>query len=239
MDKGEGITNPVELLVNDMTEPCCRAWGVEVRKDDRPCMYLQHLLTPEECLQLLETYGPQHDTESSSLEPGSRSQFSKSDEELSIKLWERIKHLFPTDLDGGEVIGLRKEWNHARYFPGQSVFAHMDQRQTSEEHRKDPCIASRMTLNVYLDEAYEGGEFVFVTGVRNDGSWERSHTVLHPKAGDAVLFYQGVPEFSHAVPPLKSGIKTIMRSDVMYRFTNEEEADVGGLRVTGGRKIRE
>lgn len=42
----------------------------------------------------------------------------------------------------------------ARYFPGQSVFAHMDQRQTSAEHRAEPCIASRMSLTIYLDEGY-------------------------------------------------------------------------------------
>lgn len=112
----------------------------------------------------------------------------------------------------------------------------MDQRQTSAEHRNDPCVASRVTLNIYLDDQYEGGEFVFVTGVRNDGTWDRSHITLHPKAGDAVLFYQGVPEFSHAVPVLKSGTKTIIRSDVMYRFKTEQEADVGGRNVVGGRK---
>jgi hypothetical protein len=52
-----------------------------------------------------------------------------------------------------------------------------------------------------------------------------------------VLFYQAVPEFSHAVPVLISGIKTIMRSDVMYRFASEAEADVGGVAVVGGSRM--
>ena len=101
----------------------------------------------------------------------------------------------------------------------------MDQRQTSAEHRKDPTVASRITVNIYLDRepyaivqlpsavvspgGYTGGEFEFVTGVRDDGSWETTHTRLNPEAGDAVCFYQAVPEFSHAVPALKTGTKTI------------------------------
>jgi len=212
-----------------MSKRCCDAWGVNERAD-RPCLYLHNLLTKEECIHILSTTGSRHDASPQSLEPGSRSQFSETNTGLSDKLWARIKDFLPP-LDGGTCLGLRAEWNHARYFPGQSVFPHMDQRQTSQEHRSDPCIASRITLNIYLDEDYEGGEFVFVRGVNDDGTWEFSHTTLHPKAGDAVLFYQGVPEFSHAVPPLKKGTKTILRSDVLYQFPSVAEADVGGQRI--------
>jgi len=225
------------MIVQNMSPGCCNAWGVEVRQD-RPCLYIQNLLTQEECQNILQTVCVSHDNNPRSLEVGERSEFSRQDKELSLKLYQRIKEYTPKQLDGGECIGLRSEWHHARYFPGQSVFAHMDQRQTSEEHRNFPSIASRMTVNIYLDEGYDGGEFVFVHGVRDDGTWETSHTIIHPKAGDAVLFYQGVPEFSHAVPKLLKGRKTIMRSDVMYRFNSEEEADVGGLMVVGGSMVR-
>jgi len=49
--------------------------------------------------------------------------------------------------------------------------------------------------------------------------------------GDAVLFYQSVDEFAHAVLPLQSGTKTIMRSDVLYQFDTIKDADIGGERV--------
>jgi len=61
--------------------------------------------------------------------------------------------------------------------------------------------------------------------------------VLIPGPGDAVLFYQAIPEFSHAVPALKTGIKTIMRSDVLYKFSSAEIADLGGKNLQGGKKI--
>jgi len=221
--------------VKDMAPICCEKWGVEVRKD-RPCLYFQGLLLPEECVSILSTLGLKHDISPTGFESGVRSQFSYPDPDLSKKIYSRISPFLPSHLDGGDAIGLRIEWNHARYFPGQSVFAHMDQRQSSIESSNDPCIASRMSLNVYLDNDYTGGEFIFVSGTRDDGTWEHSHTVLHPKAGDAVIFYQAVPEFSHSVPSLKSGTKTIMRSDVMYRFSSKEQADVGGRLVEGGRK---
>ena len=49
-----------------------------------------------------------------------------------------------------------------------------------------------------------------------------------PKAGDAVLFYQGIMEFAHAIDELRTGTKHILRSDVLYKFASENEADVGG-----------
>ena len=90
----------------------------------------------------------------------------------------------------------------------------MDQRQTSQVE---------LLFNVYLDEGYESGDV--------------EHTILHPAAGDAVLFYQAVHRILPCSGCLKSGIKNMMRSDVMYRFASEAEADVGGLAVVGGSKM--
>lgn len=95
-----------QLVIKDMREPCCVAWGVEARPD-RPCMYLQHLLSADECTQLLEKYGSKHATEPESLEGGARSEFSHPDEDLCSLLWARIKDYLPQTLDGGECIGLR------------------------------------------------------------------------------------------------------------------------------------
>jgi hypothetical protein len=229
------VDKKATFTVEDMAERCCKAWKVEKRAD-RPCLYFHGLLSKDECKELLQGVCKKHEIKARSTEVGERSEFKHDDEKLSKLLWDRIRSQLPEKLDGGTAIGLRTEWHHARYFPGQSVFAHMDQRQTSQEHRKDPTVASRITLNCYLDRDYTGGEFDFVFGVRDDGSWEKTHLQIAPKTGDAVLFYQAVPEFSHAVPAMKTGTKTILRSDVMYRFASEKEADVGGLNVMGGLK---
>jgi hypothetical protein len=75
-----------------------------------------------------------------------------------------------------------------------------------------------------------------------DGSYEEEHFRPAPKAGDAILFYQAVNEYEHAVLPLISGTKTIMRSDILYKFNSAEEADVGGEKVVqqeaGSKELR-
>ena len=55
------------------------------------------------------------------------------------------------------------------------------------------------------------------------------------KTGDVVLFCQN--EFEHAVRPLVSGSKTIMRSDVLYKFESVESANMGMKDVKGGSAI--
>lgn len=232
---GAGAARPVR--VEDLAPHCCGVHGVEVRAD-RPCAFYEGLLSAAECAAIEEALGGRHAATAESLAPGARSQFSVEDTELAGRVWGRIKPYLPQEMDGGRAIGLRSRWNHARYLPGQSVFGHMDQRQASAEHAANPNVASRMSLTIYLDDGYEGGEFVFIRGLRMDGSWEETHKTLRPKRGDAVLFYQAVPEFQHAVPPLKAGVKSIMRSDVLYEFPSAEEADVGGTRgVEGGRPV--
>jgi len=149
-----------EIKVEDIAPLLCEAHGVEPRAD-RPCLFLRGLLTPEECTELVAFSETKHDQAG---EPGMgvRSEFTHADSALSAQIWTRLAPFLPAKLDGGAALGLRSTWHHAKYFPGQWVFAHMDQRQTSEEHVQDASVASRITLNLYLDDGYEGSEFIFV-----------------------------------------------------------------------------
>ena len=56
----------------------------------------------------------------------------------------------------------------------------------------------------------------------------KNHLSNVPRRGPAVLFYQGVPEFSHVAKPVFDSKKYIMRSDVLYHFKDATAADVGG-----------
>ena len=227
------------MEVQDIAPILCEAHGVRVRAD-RPCLLLKGILTAEECAELVQFSETKHDQEG---EPGMgiRSEFTHSDEALSVKVWERLSPHLPSELDGGEAIGLRKTWHHAKYFKGQWVFGHMDQRQTSEEHLENPTVASRITLNIYLDDEYTGSEFAFIKSIQLDGTWEGEILKPMPKAGDAVLFYQGIMEFAHGINELRSGTKHILRSDVLYKFKSEDEADVGGniLGIEGGTSLEQ
>ena len=223
------------MTVEDLAPRLCAAHNVAPLPGQRPCLVFRGLLDPEECAAIntanADAWIENQNLRSGPDAVGARSQFGKHDPDLSAKIWSRIRSHLPEHLDGGVALGLRASWNHARYCPGQWVFAHMDQRMNSEENANDPTVGSRITITIYLDDTYEGAEFVFVKGVKLDGSYEEEHYRPAPGVGDAVLFYQSVDEFAHAVLPLQSGTKTIMRSDVLYQFDTIKDADIGGERV--------
>lgn len=221
-------TGPVK--VTDMRSQCCQVHGSDV-SDDRPCFWLDNVLSESECDALLQAtldvHGMPHGDDEVQTDPGCRSQFTCQDPDLSELLWERIRHTIPDQLDGGQVVGLLERVSHSCYFPGQVGFPHMDFRH---RHGKNECIASRISFTVYINDNYSGGELSFVGKLHMDGSVEGEHSCTKPRRGSAVLFYQCVPEFAHLPHKVKEGSKSIIRADVMYRFEDSKMADVGGIR---------
>jgi len=219
------------VKVRELRDACCQAHGIAPRSD-RPCFWLDNVLSDAECDALLSATLEHHDPEPSSsgveTEPGCRSQFCSQDAPLSALLWERIRGAVPQDLDGGRAVGLMETIAHARYFTGQVGFPHMDFRHGPDDDRN---VASRISFTVYLNDTYEGGELGFIGKLRMDGSYDGEHLREKSRKGSAALFYQGVPEFAHLPHAITSGCKSIMRADVLYRFEDEEAADVGCLKT--------
>lgn len=219
------------VKVTEYASHCCAALSIQVQ-DDRPCFWLDNVLSTQECDALLRAVSEHHDCPLSDdevcHEPGVRSQFTTQDPHLSKLLWERIRHTIPEELDGGQIVGLKEDVTHCRYFSGQVGFPHMDFRHG---HPGDPNVASRISFTVYLDDDYDGGELSFVKELRMDGLYPTSHLTVKPRKGSAVLFYQCVPQFAHWPHEIKRGQKSIMRADVMYRFPDGEAADVGGIHL--------
>jgi prolyl 4-hydroxylase len=99
------------------------------------------------------------------------------------------------------LVGLFSPLRVYRYEVGQHFGLHQDQ-----SYRRDDGARSLLTLMVYLDDDFDGGETDFpeqgecVAPVRGDGLWFQ-HMVLH--AGRAV----------------RRGIKHVLRTDVLYAVT--------------------
>jgi hypothetical protein len=200
-------------------------------------MWLHDVLTRQECELILEESlkyhesspgGEEETSEADYTQPGIRSQFCSDDPEFSALLWERIKGALPAELDGGRAAGLMTNIAHARYWTGQVGFPHMDFRHGP---RGQENISSRVSFTVYLNDDYEGGELSFAAELNMDGSVGGEHSRCKPRAGSAVLFYQGVPEFAHVPHKITKGCKSIMRADVLYEFENKQAADVGCHKV--------
>lgn len=118
-------------------------------------------------------------------------------EALATQLWLRVKPFVIPETKYGVACGLNERFRFYKYQPQQYFKPHKDgsfYRNSNEW--------SSYTLMVYLNENMEGGDTTFP-----DFS-------IQPKTGAAILFKHDI---IHAGTPVESGVKYILRTDVMYR----------------------
>jgi hypothetical protein len=118
------------------------------------------------------------------------------DLQLAEEIWGRLSPYLPRILDGQQAIGLNERFHYYRYTSGQSFKGHTDgafRRSNGEE--------SKLTVLVYLNDDFTGGETAFLT------------SVVSPRRGAALVFRHGL---FHEGRPVLSGRKFVMRTDVMF-----------------------
>lgn len=111
-------------------------------------------------------------------------------------LWQRLAKTALPPLDGQVAAGLPKDLRFYRYGVGQRFKMHKDGPWIEDG------MTSRLTLLVYLNEAFAGGTTVF-----------RDFAVA-PRTGSALLF---IHETWHEGAAVEQGVKYVLRSDVLYR----------------------
>ena len=126
------------------------------------------------------------------------SRSSIDDEPLAVALWRRVSRFVPADVEGRAVVGLNERLRFYRYEAGQSFGAHRD-----GYYRRANGERSLLTLMIYLNDDYEGGETYF---------YESGKTIA-PQAGKGLAFGH---ELWHAGRTITAGRKYILRTDVMY-----------------------
>ncbi|MBO9688304.1 MAG: 2OG-Fe(II) oxygenase [Mitsuaria chitosanitabida] len=110
-------------------------------------------------------------------------------------LWERLRTLPLPELDGERAVALPKELRFYKYSPGQRFKMHKD-GPWREDGR-----TSRLTLLVYLNDDFEGGDTDF------------RDFVVRPEPGSALVF---IHDTWHEGREVTAGTKYVLRSDVMY-----------------------
>lgn len=110
-------------------------------------------------------------------------------------LWERLSDLPLPRLDGQVAVGLPKELRFYKYSAGQRFKMHKDGPWT------EGGMTSRLTLLVYLNQDFEGGETDF-----------REFKVV-PQQGCGLLF---IHDTWHEGVEVGRGMKYVLRSDVIY-----------------------
>lgn len=124
---------------------------------------------------------------------------------VAAKLWERIAPEIPPTMSSGwdgprrtvSAHGLFEPLRVYRYEVGHHFGAHTDQSYARGDAR------SLLTLLVYLDDDFEGGETEFL---------DERRTIV-PHTGDALWFQHALLHSGRAVT---RGTKHVLRADVLY-----------------------
>lgn len=122
---------------------------------------------------------------------------------LADDLYQRALPHLPQTLEGWTVCGVNERFRCYRYSPGQKFALHRD-----GTFRRSETERSFLTFMVYLNEGCTGGETAF-PGRRR---------FVSPKTGMAIFFDHFI---LHEGREVKSGIKYVLRTDVMYRAPEE------------------
>lgn len=117
---------------------------------------------------------------------------------LSVSLFERIREAVPRRLCGRRPVGVNERFRCYRYEPNQRFAPHYD--GAFQRNRRE---RSELTFMIYLNEGFAGGRTVF-----HDFDVD-----VAPRRGMGLLFQHQVLHEGCAV---ETGVKYVLRSDVMY-----------------------
>ena len=125
------------------------------------------------------------------------------DPKWANELFERVKHAVPAEIHEMSLIGINERLRCYEYQAGQRFAPHSDGAFTRSDGER-----SWYTCMVYLNEGFEGGETIFFV---------EPEVVIRPKTGSALLFQHPI---IHEGSELRSGVKYVVRTDLMYRVTS-------------------
>jgi predicted 2-oxoglutarate/Fe(II)-dependent dioxygenase YbiX len=126
------------------------------------------------------------------------------DAALAAELFERTRATLPETFDGGTLVGFNERFRGYRYREGQRFAPHFDGAYARPETPAGrEC--SEITVLFYLNDGFTGGETKIL-----------DYEVLFvPRTGAALLFQHAI---LHEGCPVASGVKYVLRTDVMYWF---------------------
>jgi predicted 2-oxoglutarate/Fe(II)-dependent dioxygenase YbiX len=122
------------------------------------------------------------------------------DHSLAATLLQRVAHKAPPDIHGMRLVGANELLRCYRYKPGMRFAPHSDGAFVRNESEQ-----SWYTLIVYLNDDFEGGHTTFLV---------EPEVSIKPETGMALLFQHPIV---HEGSVVTSGIKYVVRSDLMYR----------------------
>lgn len=117
---------------------------------------------------------------------------------LANGIWNDLQKHIPEKIGLSIACGLNELLRYYKYEPGQKFQRHKDQSFIRDEFE-----ASYLTVLIYLNDDYQGGETTFQNG----------HVI--PVTGKCVVFPH---HLEHEGSEVLEGVKYVLRTDVMYRL---------------------
>jgi prolyl 4-hydroxylase len=183
------------------------------------------VMSPAECAALIvriDRIGPEAAPITTARGPVMRPEIRNNervmfdDPDLAGELFRRIEGAITPRLCGMRAIGANERFRCYRYAPGQRFGPHYD-GAFFRGHRE----RSLLTLMVYLNEGFAGGETAFL-------DWD---VRVAPRTGMALIFQH---QLLHEGCALIAGTKYVLRSDVMYADADADATAGAGPRADHG-----
>jgi hypothetical protein len=130
--------------------------------------------------------------------------------ELAESLFSRVSSVVPLVIDTWKLDGVHEEFRLIRYEPGQYYGVHIDASRAVGPGRR-----TFLTLMVYLNDDFTGGDLVF----------HSPEMRLGPVRGLGVVFLQDDEALPHEGESVREGSKWILRGDVCYARETAEDSD--------------
>lgn len=155
-------------------------------------------------------------------------------EDVAASIFRRLMPFMPNDFDGHAPVGCNSDIRLYRYTSGQSFGKHVDGSIEDNEGRGE----TKFTVLIYLTGAKEsnvssedptaaanalrGGETIFYSDCTSISKGKSKKTIekllvsVRPQAGMLLAHAHGDRCLTHEGAPVTSGIKYVLRTDVVY-----------------------
>lgn len=151
-------------------------------------------------------------------------------ERIDRTIWQRSEHLVTETVAGQSARGLNARFRFYRYGPGDYFQPHSDGAWPGSRVVEGvlvpdayPGLVSRFTYLIFLTEGYQGGRTQFLVDRQDPTKPARSLeaarivSVSTPKGGVLCFPHGAHPQQClHAGEPIASGVKIIIRTDILY-----------------------
>ena len=124
------------------------------------------------------------------------------DPQLAEDLWQRARPFVVPAMDLYTACGLNDMFRFYKYAPGQRFKMHRD-----GSYVRNDMECSFYTFLIYLNDDFKGGETEF-----------QDIITINPKKGSLLIFHHPL---RHEGKLLLSGFKYALRSDIMYKLSQE------------------